>query len=60
MANLRQVSETEVTRAKEGNTPGTINKFTPTFRIGPGERPSKVNEFGLDTGAESGFWVAPK
>ena len=60
MANLRQVSETEANRAKEGNTPGTINQFTPTFRIGPGERPSKVNEFGLDTGAESGFWVAPK
>jgi hypothetical protein len=57
--NLREASSTEVSRAKEGAVPGLINKFTPTFKVGPNERPVKINEYGFDTGASSGFWVVP-
>jgi hypothetical protein len=60
MMNLREATAQEVTRAKEGATPGIINQFEPTFKVGPGERPEKVNEYGFDTGATSGFWVVPK
>ena len=57
--NLREASAAEVTRAKEASTPGIINQFTPSFKVGPDERPVKVNEHGFDTGATSGFWVVP-
>ena len=60
LMNLREATADEVTRAKEGATSGTTNQFTPTFKVGPGERPVKVNEYGFDTGATSGFWVVPK
>ena len=58
--NLRVATTEEVTRAKEGATTGMINKFTPTFQVGPDERPDKVNEYGFDTGSTSGIWVVPK
>lgn len=60
LMNLREATAEEVTRAKEGATPGITNQFSPTFKVGPGERPVKVNEYGFDTGATSGFWVVPK
>jgi hypothetical protein len=60
LMNLREASPEEVTRAKEGATTGTINQFSPTFKVGPNERPVKVNEYGFDTGATEGFWVVPK
>jgi hypothetical protein len=58
--NLRQATTAEITRAKEAATPGVTNKFEPGFKVGPGERPVKVNEYGFDTGATSGYWVVPK
>ena len=58
--NLRQATTAEITRAKEAATPGVTNKFDPAFKVGPGERPLKVNEYGFDTGATSGYWVVPK
>ena len=60
LMNLRQASPEEATRAKEGATTGTVNQFSPTFMVGPDERPVKVNEYGFDTGATEGFWVVPK
>ena len=60
LMNLREATADEVTRAEEGAPSGTTNQFTPTFKVGPGERPVKVNEYGFDTGATSGFWVVPK
>ena len=58
--NLREATTAELTRAKEAATPGSTNTFTPDFQVGPGERPVKVNEYGFDTGATSGYWVVPK
>ena len=55
--NVREATNAEVTRAKEASTPGVINQFAPRNRAGP--IPDKVNEFGFDTGASSGFWVVP-
>jgi hypothetical protein len=58
--NLREATQVEVTRAKNGAISGTINKFTPTLKVGPDERPNKVNEYGFDTGSTTGVWVTPK
>ena len=58
--NLREATTAEITRAKEAAISGVTNKFDPAFKVGPGERPVKVNEYGFDTGATSGFWVVPK
>ena len=58
--NLRQATTAEISRAKEAATPGVTNKFEPAFKVGPGERPVKVNEYAFDTGATSGYWVVPK
>ena len=51
----------ELTRAREAATPG-VNKFTPGFKVGPGERPVKVNEYGFDSDSTSAshYWVVPK
>ena len=57
---LREATPEEITRAKEGSISGTTNQFNPTFKVGPDERPNKVNEYSFDTGANSGFWVIPK
>ena len=59
LMNLREATVDEVTRAKEGATTGMINQFTPSFQVGPNERPDKVNEYGFDTGSTSGIWVVP-
>ena len=58
--NLRSATSAEVTRAREGSLPGSVNQFNPDFKVGPDERPAKVNEYGFDTGNSSGFWVVPK
>lgn len=55
---LREATEAEVTRAKEAGTPGVINQWEPKFKVGPDERPAKVNAYGFDTGAE-GYWAVP-
>lgn len=60
--NLRQATAAELTRAREAATPGVVNKFTPGFKVGPGERPVKVNEYGFDSDSTSAshYWVVPK
>ena len=60
--NLRQTTLQELTRAREAATPGVTNKFTPSFQVGPGERPVKVNEYGFDSDSvsTSHYWVVPK
>jgi hypothetical protein len=60
--NLRQATTAELTRAREAATPGVTNKFTPGFKVGPGERPVKVNEYGFDSDSTSSshYWVVPK
>jgi sugar lactone lactonase YvrE len=55
---LREATAAEVTRAKEAGTPGVINQWEPKLKVGPDERPSKINAYGFDTGA-SGYWVVP-
>jgi hypothetical protein len=56
---LREATSAEVLRAKEAGTPGVINRWDPkNRRVGPDERPAKVNSYGFDTGAD-GFWVVP-
>jgi len=55
---LREATESEVLRAKEAGTPGVINQWDPKLRVGPDERPAKINAYGFDTGA-SGYWVVP-
>ncbi len=52
--SLRDPTTEELTWAKEASSPG-IQQWTPRYKVGG--RPSKVNEFGLDTGATSGFWA---
>jgi hypothetical protein len=52
--SLRDPTTEELTWAKEATIPG-IQKWNPRSTVGG--RPSKVNEFGLDTGAISGFWA---
>lgn len=58
--NLREATTEERNRAREGAISGAVNTFTPTFRVGPNDRPNKVNEYGFDTGTTSGYWVTPK
>jgi hypothetical protein len=60
LMNLREATTEERNRAREGAISGAVNTFTPTFKVGPNERPSKVNEYGFDTGTTSGYWVTPK
>jgi sugar lactone lactonase YvrE len=55
---LREATATEVLRAKEAGTPGVINQWDPKLRVGPDERPAKINAYGFDTGAD-GYWVVP-
>jgi tripartite motif-containing protein 71 len=55
---LREATADEVLRAKEAGTPGVINQWDPKLRVGPDERPSKINAYGFDTGG-SGYWVVP-
>ena len=60
LMNLREATTEERNRAREGAISGAVNTFTPTFKVGPNERPSRVNEYGFDTGTTSGYWVTPK
>ena len=55
---LRKSTAAEVTRAKEAGTPGVINQWDPKLRVGPDERPAKINAYGFDTGSD-GYWVVP-
>jgi len=55
---LREATAAEVTRAKEAGTPGVINQWDPKLRVGPDERPAKINAYGFDTGSD-GYWVVP-
>jgi hypothetical protein len=55
----REATSAEVTRAKYAGTPGTINQWDPKLRVGPDERPSKVNAYNFET-AVDGTWVVPK
>jgi hypothetical protein len=59
LMGLREATAEEVNRAKEAGTPGVINQWDPkNRRVGPDERPAKVNSYGFDTGAD-GYWVVP-
>jgi len=58
--NLREATPDERNRAREGAISGSVNAFNPTFKVGPNDRPNKVNEYGFDTGTTSGYWVTPK
>ena len=60
LMGLREATSDEVTQAKEGPVPGTTTQYNPTFKVGPNERPVKVNEYGFDTANSNGFWVVPK
>jgi len=55
---LREATAEEVLRAREAGTPGVINQWEPKLKVGPDERPSKINAYGFDTGG-SGYWVVP-
>jgi len=55
----REATTAEVTRAKNAGTPGTINQWDPKLRVGPDERPTKVNAYNFETSA-NGTWVVPK
>ena len=56
---LREATASEVLRAKEAGNPGApINQWDPKLRVGPDERPAKINAYGFDTGAD-GYWVVP-
>jgi hypothetical protein len=55
---LRGATAAEVTRAKEAGTPGVVNQWDPKLRVGPDERPAKINAYGFDTGSD-GYWVVP-
>ena len=56
---LREATAEEVQRAREGAIPGSVNQFTPSFQVGPKERPKQVNEYGFDTYTTNGVWVVP-
>ena len=55
----REATSAEVLRAKYAGTPGTINQWDPKVRVGPDERPVKVNAYNFETSAD-GTWVVPK
>ena len=57
--NLRKATNSEIARAKRGTTPGTVNQFSPDFRIQPSGDPEKVNEFTIET-SKGGTFVVPK
>jgi len=58
--NVRQATTSEVARAREATTPGTVNAWTPRFSVGPRRFPKKLNEYGFDTGYSASLrWVVP-
>jgi hypothetical protein len=54
---LREATTAERTRAREASTPGIVNQFPPRNGMPFQAVPSKVNQFGIDTGASAGYWV---
>lgn len=57
-AGVREATVDEVQRAREAGTPGSVTKWTPRLTL-PDGRPTKINEFGFDTGSTNGWWVVP-
>ena len=57
--NLRHATALEISRAKKGTTPGTVNQFTPDFQIKPGGDPEKINEVTIETKKTGGVFVVP-
>lgn len=55
----KEATSAEVLRAKYAGTPGTINQWDPKLRVGPDERPTKVNAYNFETSTD-GIWVVPK
>ena len=55
----KEATSAEVLRAKYAGTPGTINQWDPKLRVGPDERPTKVNAYNFETSTD-GTWVVPK
>lgn len=53
---VREATADELARAATAGTPGVTNQWDPRNKIG--DRPSKVNEYGFDTGG-SGYWIVP-
>ncbi len=52
----REATPGEIQRAKEADTPGIVTQWDPRYKL-PDGRPSKINEFGFDTGSTIGWWV---
>lgn len=55
--SLRDPTDAELLWAREATIPG-VQQWSPRFQVGG--RPVKVNEFGVDTGAASGYWAVKK
>lgn len=55
----REATGPEVLRAKYAGNPGSIVQWDPKLRVGPEERPWKVNQYNFETGVD-GTWVVPK
>ena len=54
----RYATASELTKAQEAATPGSINKWNATRPIQPRNLPNKVNEYGFDSAAYNrGWWV---
>lgn len=57
---VREAAGAEVTRARQGSSPGNPNQFTPGASQQMGTRPAKVNEWGFDSSDQYGteaWWV---
>ena len=66
LLGVREATTNEVTRAKEGTTPGTVTKWTPRVQVG--SLPQAINSVGFDTGlfstnvsqhVSNAWWVVP-
>ena len=54
----RYATASELTKAQEAATPGSVNKWNATRPIKPRNLPNKVNEYGFDSAAYNrGWWV---
>jgi len=54
---VREATATEIQRAKEASTPGTVTQWQPRVVHPSRNQPTAVNEFNFDTGATSGWWI---
>ena len=50
-------TSSEVTKAREAATPGSVNNWTATRQIKPRNLPGAVNEYGFDVSTTSGLWI---